>query len=397
MVEPSAPRPAPLIPRYGARSLSDVLPSLLAALGVRDVSSVSSVSGVSGVAAPLPMPPARSACLLLLDGLGWELLAEHATEAPFLAELAEGAEPVDAGFPATTATSIASLATGRPPGEHGIVGYTFAAPTGDMLNALTWRSRTGADLTETVPPEELQPHPTLLQRAVTAGLKVRVVSSAAHRHSGLTRAALRGAEYCGVHALGDLAAEVLTAVQGRALCYGYCADLDVVGHVYGPGSMAWRLQLAHLDRLVASIVHRLPSGALLVVVADHGMVSVTDPVDADADPQLRSGVRLVAGDVRARHVYAEPGAAEDVLAVWREVLGERAWVRSRAEAVAAGWFGPSVLPAVAPRIGDVVVAARDRHGVVLSVAEPRETAMIGHHSSLTRAEQRVPFLLAYRG
>lgn len=367
------------------RSLSDVLPSLLAALGV------------AGITGPLPVPAARSACVLLLDGLGWELLLGHRAEAPFLAGMAQGTEPLDAGFPATTATSITSLGTGCPPGEHGIVGYTFKVRTGEVLNALSWRSRAEADLTWPVPPEDLQPQRTMLQRAAAAGLAVRVVAPAAHRLSGLTRAALRGGEYRGVHALGDLAAEVLAALEGRALCYAYFADLDTLGHHCGPGSTAWRLQLAHVDRLVAAIVHRLPFDALLCVVADHGMVTVLDPVDADADARLRSGVELIAGDVRSRHVHAAPGAAADVLATWRETLGGRAWVLPRAEAVAAGWFGPSVLPEVLARIGDVVVAAREQHGVVLSVTEPRETAMIGHHGSLTPAEQRVPFLLAHHG
>lgn len=387
----------PLLPRYGRRSLADVLPSLLAALGV------------PGVTGPLEVPPARSAGVLLLDGLGWELLAEHAADAPFLAGLAEGSEPLEAGFPATTATSITSLTTGRPPGEHGIVGYAFAVslgptgptgPTGsaeeEVLEVLRWRVQgpePGADLRDAVPPEQLQPHRPMLQRAADAGLAVRVLAPAAHRDSGLTRAALRGGKYQGVYGLGDLAAGVPSALDGRALCYAYFGDLDLMGHLYGPGSLPWRLQLAHLDQLVTSIAHRLPPGALLAIVADHGMVTLTDPVDAEADPRLRAGVRLIAGETRARHVYAAPGAADEVLTTWRAVLGSRAWVLSRAEAVAAGWFGPAVLPAVLPRIGDVVVACRDRCGVVLPAAEPRPTALVGHHGSLTPADQLVPFLL----
>jgi hypothetical protein len=286
----------PAAPRYGARSLPDVLPSLLTALGV------------PGFAGPLAMPPARSACLLLLDGLGWELLAEHAADAPFLAGLAAGAEPLDAGFPATTATSITSVCTGLSPGEHGIVGYSFAVP--ELLNALSWRSPEGVDLRAAAEPEQVQPNPTVFERAAAAGVGVRVLLPAVHRRSGLTRAALRGAEYVGVHGLGDLTAGVLDALgEARSLCYAYFADLDLMGHRYGPGSTPWRCQLGFVDRLVEVIAQRLPRGALLAVVADHGMVALADPVDADTDPRLRCGVRLIGGDVRARHVYAEPGAA----------------------------------------------------------------------------------------
>ena len=38
------------------------------------------------------------------------------------------AAPLTAGFPATTATSLGSLGTGRPPGQHGMLGYQVAIP-----------------------------------------------------------------------------------------------------------------------------------------------------------------------------------------------------------------------------------------------------------------------------
>ena len=111
------------IPRYGSGALADVVPSLLAGL---DVLGAVNVLGV---------PAAKRVCLLLVDGLGWELLRAHADTAPFLASLA--GPPITAGFPSSTATSIAALGTGLPTGEHGLVGYTF--DTGDqLLNALGW-------------------------------------------------------------------------------------------------------------------------------------------------------------------------------------------------------------------------------------------------------------------
>ena len=376
------------------RCLHEVLPALLAALGVPaqlDASRERTVPGVRGV------PEARSACLLLVDGLGWQLLRDHVADAPFLAALAEGTEPLSVGFPATTATSITSLGTGRASGEHGVTGHTFLAPSGAVLNALTWCSQPGVDLRESAVPERVQPHDTALQRAAAAGLDVRVVAPPLQQDSGLSRAALRGGEFHPAHALGDLAAGVLSGVTGRGLCYAYHGDLDLVGHLHGPGSLPWRLQLQLVDRLVAVIAERLPAGALLAVVADHGMVELTDPVDADADERLSAGVMVLAGDVRARHVHAVPGAAADVLATWQEALGPRAQVLAREEAVAAGWFGPRVADGVRERIGDVVVAARGGAGVLRRVAEPRESAMVGHHGALTDAEQLVPFLLVTGG
>ena len=113
---------------------------------------------------------------------------------------------------------------------------------------------------------------------------------------------------------------------------------------------------------------------------------------ADA-PALLEGVRLLGGEARARHVYAWPGAERDVFASWRETLGDRYWVRTRDEAVDAGWFGPKVLDRVRPRIGDVVAAAHDPIGVFQREVDPLQVSLVGHHGSLTQVEQLVPFLL----
>jgi hypothetical protein len=173
----------------------------------------------------------------------------------------------------------------------------------------------------------------------------------------------------------------------------YTGDLDATGHRWGCTSPAWRFQLAYVDRLAEQLASVLPADTVLYVTADHGMVDVpaSERIDADAVPELRDGVELLAGEGRARHVYAEPGAAAYVLGRWQATLGDSAWVVSREEAVEQGWFG-SVAPRAAARIGDVVAAMRGRSAVVATQAEPRESALVGMHGSLTPDEQRVPLL-----
>jgi hypothetical protein len=281
-----------------------------------------------------------------------------------------------------------------------MLGVSFEAGHGELLDALKWTTHRGGKLVdqrEDLPPEWVQPLQTALERASATGTEVRVVSDQLFNGSGLTRAALRGGEYRGVHALGDLAAELITALRspGPGFAYGYHADLDALGHVYGPGSLAWRLQLSTIDRVVSLVAEALPSDGLLVVTADHGMVTVPaeNRIDADSEPTLRRGVRLLGGDARSRHVYAKPGAADDVLAAWRERLGELAWVRSREEAVEAGWFGPVRGTEALRRIGDVVVAMRGDAAVVRTRAEKFLATLVGQHGSLTATEQEIPLLL----
>jgi hypothetical protein len=252
-------------------------------------------------------------------------------------------------------------------------------------------------LRDTVPPEQVQPVPTTFERASAAGVAVSVVSGAQFSGSGLTRAVLRGGHYVGVHALGDLAACVQSVVANAGFCYGYHSELDLLGHVYGPGSAAWRMQLRQVDRLVESIVEGLPPGGLLAVVADHGMVAIDAAAvtDIDACEHLLDGVKAIGGEPRARHVYVADGAANSVLAAWRETLAQQAWVVSRDEAIAAGWFGDRVTDDARFRIGDIVAAARGNAGMMRRTAETLLSTLVGQHGSLTTAEQLVPLLLAY--
>jgi hypothetical protein len=133
-----------------------------------------------------------------------------------------------------------------------------------------------------------------------------------------------------------------------------------------------------------------------VVTADHGMVHVPADhrVDVDTTPALRDGLRLLGGEPRARYLYAEPGALADLRATWTGVLGDRAWVVDRDEAIAAGWYGPAVADRVRERIGELVVAARTDVAVVQSATEPTLSRLLGHHGSLTPQELEVPVLVA---
>ncbi len=380
---PPLPKPAP----YGARSLADLVPSVLSA------------AGLDGFPNPLGLEPVDGVCVMVVDGLGQHQVLDHPDAAPFLASLARENEPLTAGFPATTATSLASLAIGVAPGEHGLVGYTVPIPGHDRpMNLLLWElygHGPDAPLLEELPPERFQPLPTLLERAAAAGSPVTVAGPPEHATSALTRAILRGAQYEGAGSLGELVLSARTALLDRRPIYAYYPAIDFHGHMSGPGSDPWLEHVAALDRAAEAIADGLPRGGALVVTGDHGMVTLRadERIDMADEPELAAGVRFLAGEARARHVIAVPGAEHDVHAIWSQVLGDRMWVLSRDEAIAAGWFGPRVGERATGRIGDVVAAAFGPVGVVQRDVDPLQAMLTGHHGSLTDAERLVPFAL----
>ena len=382
----------------GAGTLADLMPSLAAAMAV------------PGYVDRLAVGPVTQAVVLLVDGLGWELLRANLDAAPFLADLAaESGRAITTGFPSTTVTSLGSLGTGHAAGVHGLVGYSFdlggpavgppaaganhgagANYAAGLLNPITWP--------ETIDPLVVQPGETLFQRATADGVAVTHVAPRKLKAGGLTKAALRGGAFCGADTMGEIVDATAAALggPGRTLVYVYSGDLDNVGHRRGCQSEGWRAQLAHVDLLARHLVHVLPPHAALFITADHGMVDVPQDqrVDFDAEADLSVGVRALGGEARARHVYTKPGAEAYVLAAWRDRLAGAAWVLSRAEAVAAGWFGPTVTDRVLPRIGDVVVASRGASAVVARTTYAGEAELVGFHGSFTSAEMLVPLLCA---
>lgn len=369
------PDPTPVLPAYGGGSLADVLPSVAGALAVPNEKNL------------LDLPPAPRYAVLLLDGLGWNLLHRHAGVAPYLSSLK--GRRLTAGVPSTTAASLTSLGTGIPPGAHGIVGYTSIVPeSGALLNALSWDAP--------VDPRKWQPHQTVFERIAAAGVATRNVSKARFDTSGLTAAAFRGSAHRGADTVEDrLDATRFASREGKSsMVYVYDSQLDYTGHNQGSESWQWRKELGVADAFASRVRAALPRDAVLVVIADHGMIDVApeNRIDLDAEPSLTAGVRLIGGESRFRHLYVEDGAAPDVLATYRERLGDDALVLSRDAAVARGWFG-AVEDRVLPRLGDVVVASLGPVALVASRRYPQEAGLIGLHGSLTDDEMAIPLLI----
>ncbi len=369
----------PFAPHYGAGGLDAVLPAVAATLGSRAYAR--RCAGLD---------PARRAVVVLVDGLGDVLLQGRAGHAPFLRTLVSSGRRLTAGFPSTTATSMGTFGTGTPPGTHGLLGYEVLIPGADrLLNELSWED--GPD------PLAWQIVPTVLETLVREGVAVTRTGPAFFDGSGLTNAALRGGRFVAARTFDNRVDAAVAAVGGapRALAYVYWGDLDKVGHVHGVSSRQWVEELESVDRAIARLVASVPADTAVHITADHGMVDVpaSARVDLADEPDLARGIRHLGGEMRAPQLYCEPGAAPDVLAAWTERLAARAWVRSREEAVAAGWFG-TVTDVNLARIGDVVVAMRESYAVVdRHRTRPELLALLGQHGSLTDAETAVPWLI----
>ena len=342
----------------------------------------------------LPLPEARGAVVVLVDGLGYELLARRGGHAPYLRSLLPTAHRLDAGFPSTTATSMGTFGTGLPPGSHGLVGYDVLVPEADRIfNELSWR--------DGPVPELWQPATTVFERLGAADVPTTMIGPGYFDGSGLTRSALRGARFRAADRPEERVPATLAALREnpRQLVYLYWGEVDRTGHERGCDSLEWGLAVEEADAAIRAIARGLPPGVALYVTADHGMVDVpfASRIDLSAEPALDRGVRHFGGEPRAPMLYVEAGAAADVAQAWREKLADQAYVRTREQVLDEGWFG-SVTDRVAHRIGDVVVACLGE----VAVIDPRRhgrlvLSLLGVHGSVTDDERAIPLLAVEPG
>lgn len=363
-----------------ARSLTGVVPQVLA-----------SISG-----APEWFPAARSAIVVVVDGLGRANLSARAGHARFLVSRMAKKDAARTVFPSTTATALTSLLTGVDAGIHGIVGYRARVPgTRTAPNQLSGWETDGLD------PLSWQRAEPILERETMAGRPCFVISRPTYAATGLTRAIQRGATFVGAvtpEERLDAAADLAAAHPG-ALVYVYLPELDTIGHARGWESDEWIAGLERLDAALRRLHDRTDGSTGIVVTADHGMVDVPAHRHMLLQPgdDLIDEVDIVAGEPRLLQLYvaedAAEGAADRVAARWRDREESRSWILTRSQAIAAGLFGPVVAPEVLPRIGDVLVAAR---GAVAyyddRLDDKRPQRMIGQHGSLTDQERIVPLI-----
>lgn len=354
-----------------------------------------SLNAVRGEAGPLRLPPVERAVVLLVDGLGAEALRARAGHARTLMSAMTSKSTIESGFPTTTAAALASLTTGVEPGQHGLVGYSVLDGANDrIVNQLSgWDAR--------LDPATWQRVPTLFETATDLGIGATLIGPGRYSDSGFTSAVLRGGTYRAAESIADrleLAATVVHEPGGPGIVYVYVPELDMAGHAHGWQSPQWTDALEQTDGAVRRLVAALGPSHGLIVTADHGVVDVErhQHVLFDSAPQLVDGVRFVAGEPRCLQLHFDPSLSaterESLVAAWHTSEDARSWVVTRQEAIDAGWFG-SVDPEVAPRIGDLLVAARKNIAYYDSrAANTSGQSMVGQHGSWSSAELRVPLL-----
>lgn len=350
---------------------------------------VSALASVCGAQNPLGLPKVERATVLLVDGLGSANIRAAAGHAPFLNAVLKTDGSISCGFPATTATSLTSFATGLSAGEHGIVGYqVFDRAKQRQANLLSgW----GPDQV----PEEWQPNQTVTERAVASGIGAYVIGPDEYRDSGFTRATMRGANYVGARTIAQRFEQIrrLHATKAGFLTYCYIPELDQAAHAKGVSSSSWLNLVEEVDSELRRLAVELDTGDGLIVTADHGVIDVL----AERQLVLEELVdwpeqTILSGDPRVAFIYTT-GDSEKFKSELTLALGNSCLVLSREEVVSAGWYGPVVRQRVMESLPELFIIALQNVALYhRGFSKPASFRMVGQHGALNMDELQVPLL-----
>ena len=362
--------PSITVPDYSGRSL----PNLVAELETR-------LTG-SAVFAPLhtdlagDIPEASTYVLVVFDGLGDQQLSHPAAQPLMDARVAA----IDAPFPTTTTVSLATIATGLPPSQHGLLGYQSWFPEVDtVVNTIKWTTLWGNAVDYDT--SKLLPSPNLWERLRSASCEAITVQPSGFEGSPLTKALYRECRFEGITTYSQWAEATaqLAAEPGR-LVVAYLPNVDFAAHVHGQRSDEYAEALRTVAWAWEQLALRLPPDAVAVGTADHGHIDFPKVRQTRISKPDHQG-RVFYGDGRAMLVRGdgEPLASR-LPATWAPL------------AEMAHWWGPGPRhPAFNERAPDGVLVANDDYLLLHRRSDDR---MVGNHGALTDAERRIPLLVA---
>lgn len=395
-------------PEYGGRCLT-ALPS--------------TVGSLLAPSEAWPSPPLRldaeingvkRIVVLLLDGLGHALLerlhGDPGSRLPALLQRHGGngelPAPITSVSPSTTSVATSVIhAGGATPGELGLLGYSQLLPRlGVIANMLFFTPAYGPGNLEAwgAKPEQFLETPSTYQLLGRAAVESFVFMPSDIARSPLSRMQYRGASVNGyvnyVDLFNQLALHLESAPPAPSYTFAYVPDLDTIMHVRGPEDRAVTRAYAaiesEVERLLATLTPAARDGTLLLITADHGLLS--SPVHAqtllDQHPNLLAAMTLrEAGEPRHAYLYARAGAARELFEAAQRELSREFVVLKGEDALAAGLYGDprSLHPEAHLRIGDVILLARG--GATLWSSDTRRP-LLGMHGALEREEMLVPLL-----
>lgn len=363
----------------------------------------------------------RVVCLFV-DAFGWNFLERYTTEPlvhPVLQKLREQgvASKLTSQFPSTTANHVFTINTGLPITAGGVVEWNyFDVRVGRVINAVKFSF--GDDIEkETLrgagwSPESLIPSGNLYAELQKLGVSSHLFLSEDFVDSSYNKQVNLGAHKHGwknaAQGLSQMAALLLSA-RDKTYAHYYYGGVDSAAHNYGANSQQVNQEVFSffdlLEKHFLAVVRKRLGRALLILIADHGTISVEKDkifyVDREV-PEILSYLRLgsdgkivePAGSPPDFFLYVKQGKEDVVKELVQDRLGDRGEVWKVKDLLREGVFGSEIpTQEFLANIGDLIILGYPGVAICWSdCLEHRRNCHYSMHGGMNPAEMEIPFL-----
>jgi hypothetical protein len=321
------------------------------------------------------VPDGRTYVLVVFDGVGVAQLGHEAARSLLSSHQAT----LEAPFPTTTSVSLATVATGLPPSQHGLVAHlAWLEELGRVVNTLKWVDLTG----QPVPHDygSMLNGPNLWERLRKGGVEPITVQPGSFAGSPLSRLLYRGARFEGTWDDHDLVeATIQLATESNRFIFTYVWQVDFAGHVSGLDSREFSDAMHLASNVWEGLAARLPPDVTLIGTADHGLIEYTDEDKIVIRDKPFDSLRF-AGDPRGVHLWGQ-----------RELLEELASLTGGELVDPLSLLGPNPGPEATRRVGHSLLLAPEGKVILPPGFDKR---LRSYHGGLARAEVEIPLLIA---
>jgi predicted AlkP superfamily pyrophosphatase or phosphodiesterase len=178
----------------------------------------------------------------------------------------------------------------------------------------------------------------------------------------------------------------------------YWSEIDTFSHFYAPDDERTAAEFSAFSTafeklFLAGLSPKTRQETLMIVTADHGQITTYKNADYElrSHPELNRHLHILpTGENRLIYLFARPGQQEAVRGYFQQTWPDLFGFLDPVYALERGLFGPGKPhPRLLERLGDLIVAARDR--AYLWWAD-KDNFLIGRHGGFSPEEMLVPFL-----
>lgn len=339
---------------------------------------------------------------LVLDGMGTKILEKHQPRTSLLRR--NMVRSMTTVYPSTTAAAITSFLSGKSPLEHGIFGWTmYFKEYFKLVDFLPlWDTTSNEPLPKFYDEiHEKMKFKNIFQmiHGVRPDIKQYYVTPENLASSTYTKMAYESAEmfpYQRFESGLEFISKTIKRKDGKKLFYCYNPEPDKSMHRSGVEAEEITQTIKEIEFYLRDFMSDVKDTKTLVIVtADHGMIDVSETIEANVNAQLWDSLILPTfPEARCISCFVHDEKKEDFLDYMSRHKKDFTCM-TRDEFMEKNIIGMGTPhPRILDMIGDYIVLAHSDKGIVTTYPQSRKiNNMIGMHAGITEQEMMVPLIL----